>query len=348
MEIIQSKKLKVELIKVKAHNSDFFNEQADTLAKEALNFPAIEINCQETGPILALSSWNNTPIRIPIKDFIKELNKKTINFQWANQKRNTNLFSQEIQNEEHYEWSFLWGKQKKNRHFTTIQDSKKKAFWIKIAQDELPTLDKLAIRKPKLYEEHQICSLCLVEKETRTHLFNCPSTHEELEGIWSKAEEKLLNIENNEETLETIEKGKQLISKIKRRLSNSPQDYIKAFTGLIKKEDIKELKESAKISENRCKNLIFNFFNLLRKQFHEDIWNLRCREIIAMEKTLGITTKNKKIKVLKDSNQRTRKKRIPKKTTTIQQNNEERLLTNTSISPIKDKIKNWIQYGKND
>ena len=65
-----------------------------------------------------------------------------------------------------------------------------------------------------------------------------------------------------------------------------------------------------------------------------------------MEKTLGITTKNKKIKVLKDSNQRTRKKRITKKITTIQQNNEERSLTNTFISSIKDKIKNWIQYGK--
>ena len=128
METIQSKKLRVELIKVKAHDGDFFNEQADTLAKEALNLPAIEINCQETGPILAPPSWNNTPIEIPIRDFIKELNKKTINFQWANQKRNTNLFSQEIQNEEHYEWSFLWEKQKKNRHFTTIQDSKKKVF----------------------------------------------------------------------------------------------------------------------------------------------------------------------------------------------------------------------------
>ena len=53
METVQSKKLKVELIKVKAHNGDFFNEKADLLAKEALNLPPIEISCQETGPITA-------------------------------------------------------------------------------------------------------------------------------------------------------------------------------------------------------------------------------------------------------------------------------------------------------
>src|SRR5271170_4008116 len=107
METIQSKKLTVELIKVKAHDGDFFNKRADTLAKEILSLPAIEINCQETGPILAPSTWNGIPIDIPIRDFIKELNKKSINFQWANQDRNTNLFSQEIQQEKQYEWSYL-------------------------------------------------------------------------------------------------------------------------------------------------------------------------------------------------------------------------------------------------
>src|SRR5271170_1733229 len=120
METIQSKKLTVELIKVKAHDGDFFNKRADILAKEALSLPAIEINCQETGPILAPPTWNGIPIDIPIRNFIKELNKK--------------------------------------------------AFWIKIAQNELPTLDNLATRKSKLYKDHQTCPLCMLENETRIHL----------------------------------------------------------------------------------------------------------------------------------------------------------------------------------
>ena len=53
MELVQSKKLTVNLIKVKAHNRDFFNEKADSLAKEALKLHPIEISFHETGSILS-------------------------------------------------------------------------------------------------------------------------------------------------------------------------------------------------------------------------------------------------------------------------------------------------------
>ena len=51
-EASQSKKPTIKLIKVKAHNRDYFNDQADLLVKEALNLPAIEITHKETGPII--------------------------------------------------------------------------------------------------------------------------------------------------------------------------------------------------------------------------------------------------------------------------------------------------------
>ena len=79
--MIQGKNLIVELIKVKAHNGNFFNDKADILAKEALHLPPIEINHQETGPIIAPLTWNNISIDISIREFVKELNKKTINYQ---------------------------------------------------------------------------------------------------------------------------------------------------------------------------------------------------------------------------------------------------------------------------
>ena len=65
-----------------------------------------------------------------------------------------------------------------------------------------------------------------------------------------------------------------------------------------------------------------------------------------MEKTLGISTKTKKTKVPKDPNQRIKRKRIPKKSITIQQTDEENPPNYNSTSSIKDKIKNWIYYGK--
>ena len=50
------------------------------------------------------------------------------------------------------------------------------------------------------------------------------------------------------------------------------------------------------MSENSCREFISDLSDKLRNQFHDDIWNHRCKEIIAMEKTLGISNKNKKTK----------------------------------------------------
>ena len=52
MKITQSKAFTIDLIKVKAYNKDFFNNQADLLAKEALNLLVVEINHQKTDFIL--------------------------------------------------------------------------------------------------------------------------------------------------------------------------------------------------------------------------------------------------------------------------------------------------------
>jgi ribonuclease HI len=348
METIQSKKLIVELIKVKAHEGNFFNEVADKLAKEALSHPIAEFNYQETGPILSPPTWNHTPIDIPIRSFLKELNQKAINFDWAHQNRNIVLLTQEIQHEEQYEWEYLWKRQKTAKNITSTQDSKKKSFWIKLAQNELPTLDNLAIRNPKLYGEHQICPLCLMEKETIFHLFTCSFTQATLENIWPIIKIKLIE---KEENFEIQEKKKRLVDEIKAKVSISPQEYIKAFLGLIQKEDVKKFKESSKLSENQCKATIFNLFNLLREQFHKDIWNPRCKEVISMEKILGINKKKgkkKKIKPLETSNQRTkRKKRISKnQSITIQQTTNRNPQESISIKNIKDKVGNWIQFGK--
>ena len=89
--------------KVKAHDGDFFNKQADKLTKEALNSSLIKYYLQETGLILVLPLWNNKIIDIPIRNFIKDVNKKIININWSRQNRNLLLFIIEITNEDQYE-----------------------------------------------------------------------------------------------------------------------------------------------------------------------------------------------------------------------------------------------------
>src|SRR5271170_1329419 len=177
----------------------------------------------------------------------------------------------------------------------------------------------------------------MLENETRIYLFTCPSTQEILKNVWSKAEIKLME---TEEAFKTPDKGKQFIDEIKKKISNSPQEYLKVFMGLIQKENVKKLKESIKLSENRCKSIILNFYNLFREQFHNDIWKLRCKEVIIMEETLGISAKMKKTKTSKKSVYQKRKPRIIKEKT--QQTINIRISENTSMLKIEDKIKEWI------
>ena len=113
--------------------------------------------------------------------------------------------------------------------------------------------------------------LCLKEQETRNHLFACPATKKELIDIWSKVEEKLLNLKENEEDLEGKEKEKYLIDKIGRRTQNNPQEFLKLTAGLIKRDYIIELKSLTNWSENRCKRVLTELFNELREQLYTNI-----------------------------------------------------------------------------
>jgi ribonuclease HI len=128
LEMVQSKVLTIDLVKIKAHSGNLSNEYADQLAKEAFDIPSVEIDHQETGPILSPPSWNNIPIDISTREFTKEIHKKLINFNWISQNRNQELFLQETVNENQYEWDFLWKKQNRKKQFTSIESSKKKAF----------------------------------------------------------------------------------------------------------------------------------------------------------------------------------------------------------------------------
>ena len=79
--MVQSKVLTIDLVKIKTHSGNSSNKYTDQLAKEALDLPSVEIDYQETGPILSPPSWNNIPIDISTREFIKEIHKKLINFQ---------------------------------------------------------------------------------------------------------------------------------------------------------------------------------------------------------------------------------------------------------------------------
>ena len=352
-ETIQSKNLKVKLTKVKAHNGDFFNEKADQLAKEALNSTTLEMSFNEAGPITAPPTWNNITIDMPVRDFIKEINKKAINKKWTEQNRNIKMFSQEIQNEEIFEWEAIWNKQNKNKHFTTPQNSQRKAFWIKLAQDELPTLDNLARRNPKTYASLQKCPLCFIEEETVDHLYTCLALRRELMETWCKTEEIFLKDKETSMQNQELNKKRQIIEEIKNKARNSPQNFHKLTIGMFEKEDIEKSKVLTGWSRNKCCKLVMEICDILREQFFKTIWKKRCKALIDLEKVLGIKIKEKRNKEIKHKrpaqirrrNKANNPREKDKDNSKLSQPNQDHKKIEVWES-IKDKIKDWVQFEK--
>src|SRR5438477_4104074 len=125
-----------------------------------------------------------------------------------------------------------------------------------------------------------------------------------LESIWKETEDQLLvKGRKSNESFKILEGKRRLLDKIKGKTIGIPQEYIKVFSGMIRREDIEELKRFTDLSKNACKEFIYDFSNKLRKQFHDEIWKARCETVIDMEKTLGIAKKNKRTAQNKDNKQ---------------------------------------------
>jgi hypothetical protein len=73
------------MTKVKAHSKDKVNNKVDLLAKEAREEPEIIWTNWYRQEALTTLSWNGIPIDIRIRDFIKEIHKRSILTKWANQ-----------------------------------------------------------------------------------------------------------------------------------------------------------------------------------------------------------------------------------------------------------------------
>ena len=113
-----------------------------------------------------------------IRDFVKVLNKNKIAVEWTEQKRISKQWQDQINSHHLYNWKALWTSFK-NNNVTSIKNSRYHSFWFKLIHNELPTLDRLATRRPDIYEEITIYCLCGRAKETREHIFFCSTLDEQ-------------------------------------------------------------------------------------------------------------------------------------------------------------------------
>ena len=368
-EIIRIKKLKLTLVKVKAHSGNKYNDKIDKLAKKGKETPEI-LWSDPTRPIwFAIPIWNQITIDMSTRDFIKEFHKIEITVDWTNQNRTVNRWSQEITNHKKHSWKMFWNQcRQRSTTTTSIKQAKERNFRIKILSDELPTLKILKKRNPKLYKE-ETCILCKSKEETTEHLFECISTQEIREEIWKKLLEKLnkkirllkkKNPKDNNSSKTESKKLHHLIKSWKPPTEHSGKHWINLCLGLFDENQIKTWKEKTKKEEIKTTEgiKILEFLpNTLLKLVRKKLWIPRCNKIIDWEKNQGITKDKKRKKTIKNGKtQKSTRKKTPhlKNTTTpedtpIDAEKDQGEKTNKIDQPkkkVKEIIWNWVKEGK--
>jgi hypothetical protein len=371
IEIINKKKLQVNLSKVKAHSGVIFNEQADKLAKEGKNFPEI-IWKEPRRPLWSvLPTWNQSIIDISLREFTKEFHKKETTIEWSQQRRIQNCWSEEIEEQSNYSWDKFWKLCRQGSSSqTSIKQAKERSFRIKLMNDELPTLSNLQKRKPNIYKE-TICPICKEKKEDIKHIFECSSSLNTRLQIWTEIKRKVKTKYH-----ETIKRSKkrtnkentdpvnliQLIDQWETQSSNSSQELINLSLGLFddlkrkawndkaKKDGLKSIDGQAILNLISCK-----FLRLIRKK----IWIPRCEKIIAWENTQGIGRTEKRRKKENRKIPRKGKGIKDQQTPCAQEYQEEReedtsdhlkevetLVNPNNKNKTSEVVWNWIKEGK--
>lgn len=378
LEAVKSKKLKLTLVKVKAHSNDPWNERADKLAKEAASTSNIKWSLSGTYKIQTIPKWMDTTIDMAPRNFIKEVNKIKVLKEWTELNRIQSLFNKQISDPQSYEWRQLWKNLKKDNSKTSNKNNKKRGFLLKLMHNELPTLDNLAERRPDIYHNFETCPNCMEEKENREHLFQCKGLKVKLEVAWNKA---IVFFKNNLKLiLETTKinqnsrkehsQGKprnsskisaQVLKIILNEASNEldqkkncSKTFLLNFSiGLLDTnltEQICNTLREHEIQDNKSKirALLICTSNNFRNHFRKEVWNFRCEKIVEADNTRNVTSR---IKRKKKSNQAAGKKskdkareepieEDPEAKKKIKKINKEDL-----INKIGNKIHDWIKQG---
>ena len=366
METIQRRNINIIFKKVKAHANNNLNNKADYLAKLAAHLEPIEWNITSIYGINTIPTWENITCEINIRDLLKDLNKNITTIKWSKQQRIQKLLKDQIEEQTEFEWHLLWNNIRVHGFNTSEIDNRKRSFWIKLLHNELPTLDRLAIRNPKLYNNFKMCCMCHKAVETREHLFVCPKLSDLTTEAWQvsrdKALKKLLKTQKKEKNNHEKDSNQELtrrIARIGKMLDGFEKETfgsckkLMLFTlGLVKKKDISALGNSLtnkRGARKRAEQIMVYFSTKFRENFRKMVWGYRCEIINSTDKTRGLTKKIKKqkadrsekIQVPKKKRHRGREKEILDETTSYIDN----VNINSVIEKVKKIVHNRIETG---
>ena len=224
--------------------------------------------------------------------------------------------------------------------------------------NELPTLDRLAIRNFKLYDNFKQCCLCHNAIETREHLFVCKELNDQTNEAWQISRDKALKklCKTYDKDKDNKEDSNQDLIKRSARIGNMFDNFeretygscnkLMLFTlGLVNKKNINALGKSIgnkRGARKRAEQTMVYFSKKFRENFRRIAWNYRCEIINEADKTRGITKKVKKQKADRSTVIHTLKKTRIKRPNLSEKTT---LYINSSIEKVKNIIHNKIETG---
>src|SRR5829696_1834556 len=183
--------LNIHLHKVKAHTGDHFYDIADQLAKVGCNtHPLIPV--LNNIPLSDLIfTFNKVPVEISIRGFFKQLFSAKTFCNFLDLNRNCHI--KRLTRNKSINWPAIWSLFSLNSSslITSFASCKLKTFIIKNFVNELPTLSRLAMLRPDLYE-YWCCVDCRQGTETSAHLWTCPAYATKLRDVIQTTKDDLI------------------------------------------------------------------------------------------------------------------------------------------------------------
>ncbi|RHZ67420.1 hypothetical protein Glove_301g46 [Diversispora epigaea] len=276
IKLTKEKKLTIVYCKIKAHNGDYKNEEADKLAKRG-----------------ALQN-------LPIKEIIKISTKVKRQTKWALLNRTAKWNNKNIQRETDWKLSFRSIHESSITNLlTTNEDQKKRKFSLKLLNNELPTKTLLHERQLDLYE-NDTCVFYNQCQEDSLHVFVCNDFINILQKQFiNRIIAQIVRIkgDSKRQLIGNLITNSSIVKiDILRQIQNYNQQSRFSFIDIIRGLIPKQLKKIlTKIIKNTEAIEIINktFLNLRDKKWEQ--WLKRCDEFLKWEKERNITKEAKKI-----------------------------------------------------
>ncbi|PKY32289.1 hypothetical protein RhiirB3_450371 [Rhizophagus irregularis] len=269
-EIVTSLNLKLQLIYVKAHSGDPWNEFIDSKCSEVHNnnnSSIITLLTDNMKNIHYILNWNNIEVEQSPRKFISQTSKVRGFEEFFNLARNVKYRRTNIDWKSTFE--VLSGDDPSN--ITTFKSSRKKAEKLKFLMEELPTIEQIKKSLPDIYD-NWLCPVCSDVIEDFNHIWSCichsDFCHVSLIDINSLDNFWDFSIDNN--CLTFI-------------------DFIKGFIPITLSNYLKLLIFNDKV----VRTIIGDLHDFTYNEVMNNIWKPRCELQVVFEKNLSITKKKK-------------------------------------------------------